>query len=133
MGLGPKMSFYLEHSLELRDGLIIQPPYLHQHWMHSLRIPLRQLRVGSHHFRVETDQHIPWWTKFDKYAIFRGRRLSGTLYSDAQCTMRSEDICNVSTRIPRAPSLHFFGTKTRDASPFLLRRYLLTNLNSCTL
>jgi hypothetical protein len=57
--LGSKMSFYLEHFLELRDGIIVRPPYTYKHWMHSLRIPLGQLRVGSHRLRVETDHHIP--------------------------------------------------------------------------
>jgi hypothetical protein len=34
-------------------------PLIHRHWMHSLRIPLGQLRVGSHRLRIETDHHIP--------------------------------------------------------------------------
>jgi hypothetical protein len=42
--LGSKMSFYLEHFLELRDGIIVHPPYTYRHWMHSLKIPLGQLR-----------------------------------------------------------------------------------------
>ena len=48
----------MEHCLEIRDGLIIRPQYTLQHWMHALRIPLGQLRVGSHRLRVETDHHI---------------------------------------------------------------------------
>jgi hypothetical protein len=35
-----KMAFYVEHFLEIRDGLIVWPPYMLQHWMHGLRIPL---------------------------------------------------------------------------------------------
>jgi hypothetical protein len=27
-GLRPKMAFYAEHFMELRDGLIVQPPYI---------------------------------------------------------------------------------------------------------
>jgi hypothetical protein len=57
--LGSKMSFYLEHFLELWDGIVVRPPYTRRHWMHSLRIPLGQLRVGSHRLRIETDHHIP--------------------------------------------------------------------------
>lgn len=58
MGCVQKMAFYAEHCLEIRDGLIIRPQYTFQHWMHALRIPLGQLRVGSHRLRVETDHHI---------------------------------------------------------------------------
>jgi hypothetical protein len=54
------MSFYLEHFLELRDGIIVWPPYTHRHWIHSLKIPLGQLQVGSHRLQIETDCHIPW-------------------------------------------------------------------------
>jgi hypothetical protein len=57
--LGSKMSFYLEHFLELQDGIIVRPPYTCKHWMHSLRIPLGQLQVGSHRLQIETDHHIP--------------------------------------------------------------------------
>lgn len=57
-GLRPKMAFYTEHRLEIRDGLIIRPQYMFQHWMHALRIPLGQLRVGSHRLWVETNHHI---------------------------------------------------------------------------
>jgi hypothetical protein len=57
--MGSKMSFYLEHFLELQDGIVVPPPYTRRHWMHSLRIPLGQLRVGSHRLRIETDHHIP--------------------------------------------------------------------------
>jgi hypothetical protein len=34
-------------------------PCMYRHWMHSLKIPLEQLRVGSHRLRVETDHHLP--------------------------------------------------------------------------
>jgi hypothetical protein len=57
--LGPKMFFYLENFLELWDGIIVHPPYTYKHWMHSLRIPLVQLRIGSHRLQVETNHHIP--------------------------------------------------------------------------
>ena len=57
-GLRPKMAFYAEHFLELQDGLIVRPQYTFCHWMHTLRIPLGQFRVGSHRLRVETDHQI---------------------------------------------------------------------------
>ena len=52
------MAFYAQHFLEIRDGLIVRPQYMFCHWMHALRIPLGQLRVGSHRLRVETDHQI---------------------------------------------------------------------------
>ena len=39
-GLHPKMAFYAEHFLEIRDRLIVRPQYTFYHWMHALRIPL---------------------------------------------------------------------------------------------
>jgi hypothetical protein len=57
-GLRPKMAFYAEHFLELRDELIVRPQYTLRHWMHALRIPFGQFRVGSHRLRVETDHQI---------------------------------------------------------------------------
>ena len=57
-GLRPKMAFYAGHFLEIRDGLIVQPKYTFRHWMHALRIPLGQFRVGSHRLRVELDHQI---------------------------------------------------------------------------
>jgi hypothetical protein len=57
-GLRPKMAFYAEHFLELRDGFIVRPQYTFRHWVHALRIPLGQFRVGSHRLRVETDHQI---------------------------------------------------------------------------
>jgi hypothetical protein len=57
-GLRPKMAFYVEHFLELRDGLIVRPQYTLRHWVHALCIPLGQFRVGSHRLRVETDHQI---------------------------------------------------------------------------
>jgi hypothetical protein len=30
-GLNPKMAFYAKHFMELRDGLIVQPPYTLRH------------------------------------------------------------------------------------------------------
>jgi hypothetical protein len=53
------MSFYLEHFLEMRDGIFVHPPYTHRQRMHSLRIPLGQLQVDSHRHRIETVNHIP--------------------------------------------------------------------------
>lgn len=38
--LGPKMAFYIEHFLQLRDGLIIRPKYTHKHWIRNLKISL---------------------------------------------------------------------------------------------
>lgn len=52
--LGFKMDFYLE-GLELQDGIIVCPSYTWRHWMHSLRIPLGQFRVGCHRL----DRHQP--------------------------------------------------------------------------
>jgi hypothetical protein len=49
----------LQHFLELRDDIIVRPPYTRRHWMHSLKIPLGQFRVSSHQLRIETDHHIP--------------------------------------------------------------------------
>jgi hypothetical protein len=57
-GLHPKMAFYVEHFLELRDGLITRPQYTFRHWVHALCIPLGQFKVGSHRLRVETDHQI---------------------------------------------------------------------------
>jgi hypothetical protein len=57
-GLCPKMAFYIEQFLELRDGLIIRPQYTLRHWMHALLIPFGQFKVGSHKLRVETDHQI---------------------------------------------------------------------------
>jgi hypothetical protein len=57
-GLRPKMAFYAEHFLGLRDGFIVRPHYTLCHWAHALRIPLGQFRVGSHRLRVETDHQI---------------------------------------------------------------------------
>jgi hypothetical protein len=61
--LGLKMFFYLEHFLELRNGIIISPPYTCRHWMHSLRIPFGQLWVRSHRLLIETNHHIPWFDR----------------------------------------------------------------------
>jgi len=52
------MAFYVEHFLELRDGLIVRPQYMFHHWMHALRIPLGQFRVGSYRLQVETDHQV---------------------------------------------------------------------------
>jgi hypothetical protein len=52
------MAFYAEHFMDLRDGLIVRPYYTLRHWMHALRIPLGQFRVGSHILRVEADHQI---------------------------------------------------------------------------
>jgi hypothetical protein len=57
-GLRPKMTFYIEHFLKLRDGLIIRSPYTFHHWAHALRISPGQLRVESHRLRVETNHQI---------------------------------------------------------------------------
>jgi hypothetical protein len=47
-GLRPKMAPYAKHFLELRDGLIARPQYTFCHWVHVLRVPLTQFKVGSH-------------------------------------------------------------------------------------
>jgi hypothetical protein len=57
-GLRPKMAFYAEHFLELRDGLTVQPQYTLRHWMHALCIQLGQFRVGSHRLQAETQHQI---------------------------------------------------------------------------
>lgn len=54
-GLCPKMAFYAQHLLDLRDGLIVRPKYTFHHWMHALCIPLGQFRVGSHRHQVEME------------------------------------------------------------------------------
>ena len=52
------MAFYAEHFLEIKDRLIVRPQYTLRHWMHALRVPLGQFRVGSHRLRVESDHQI---------------------------------------------------------------------------
>ena len=52
------MAFYVEHLLEIRDGLIVRPQYMFRHWLHALQIPLGQFRVGSHRLRVETNHQM---------------------------------------------------------------------------
>jgi hypothetical protein len=56
-GLRPKMAFYVEHFMVMRDGLIVRPHYTLRHWMHSLWIPLGQFKVGSHRL-IETNHQI---------------------------------------------------------------------------
>jgi hypothetical protein len=41
--LRPKMAFYVEHFMVMKDGVIVRPhynDYTLRHWMHSLWIPL---------------------------------------------------------------------------------------------
>ena len=57
-GLRLKMAFYIEHFLEVGDGLLIQPSYTSHHWAHSLQIPLGQFHVGFHRLQIEPDHHI---------------------------------------------------------------------------
>jgi len=57
-GLHPKMVFYIEHFLELRDWFIVWPQYTFYHWVHALCIPLGQFRVGSHKLWVDIDHQI---------------------------------------------------------------------------
>jgi hypothetical protein len=54
-GLKFKMAIYVEHFMELRDDLIVKPPYTLWHWIYSLRlwmyvfkIPLGQFCMGFH-------------------------------------------------------------------------------------
>jgi hypothetical protein len=37
--LNPKMTFYFELLMELRDSLIVRIEYTQKLWMHNLRIP----------------------------------------------------------------------------------------------
>lgn len=53
--LFPKMAFYVEHFLEMRDELINRPQYTLHHWLHAPYIPLEQFIMDSHRLRVETD------------------------------------------------------------------------------
>jgi hypothetical protein len=39
-GLCPKMAFYVENFLKLRDGLIARPHFTFCHWVPALCIPL---------------------------------------------------------------------------------------------
>ena len=52
------MAFYAKHFLEIRVGLIARPQYTFRHWMHALRIPLGQFKVGSHRLWVESNHQI---------------------------------------------------------------------------
>lgn len=51
------MVFVAEYFMELRDDLIVWPPYTLRHWMRALMILLGS-EVGSHLLPVETDLHI---------------------------------------------------------------------------
>jgi hypothetical protein len=57
-GLRSKMAFCAAYFLELRDRFIVRPQYTLRHWIHALRIPLDQFRVGSHGLFIETDHQI---------------------------------------------------------------------------
>ena len=57
-GLRPKMAFYVGNFLEPRDRFIVQPHDTLCHWIHALRIPLDQFRVGSHRLHVDIDHQI---------------------------------------------------------------------------
>ena len=35
-----KMAFFIEHFMDLGDGLIVQPHYTLCHWVHAICIPL---------------------------------------------------------------------------------------------
>jgi hypothetical protein len=88
-GLHPKMAFYAEHFLELRDGFIVQPHYTLRHWAHALSIPLGQFILSSHRLRVETNHQIDRPNKSVSYAKCRKSRLRSTSFSTALSTMRS--------------------------------------------
>ena len=67
-GLNPKMAFYAEHFMELRDSLIVRPPYTFGTGCMLLgSIPLGQFRVGSHWIRVETGHHITWGNRICQF------------------------------------------------------------------
>jgi hypothetical protein len=57
-GLNPKMAFYAEYFMKLRYILIVWPSYTLRHWVHALRIPLGQFRVGSHRLWIEIGHHM---------------------------------------------------------------------------
>lgn len=48
-----------QESRQCYNKLITRLRHERKHWMHALRIPLGQCRVGSHRHRVEIDHHLP--------------------------------------------------------------------------
>jgi hypothetical protein len=57
-GLHPKMAFYIEHFLVIKDGIIVPLSYLSQHSCHALCISLGSFRVGSHWLQIQTYHHM---------------------------------------------------------------------------
>lgn len=57
-GLHLRMAFYVEHFLDIQDGIILHPQYLTRCWTHALCIYLGSFRVGSHLLRIQTNQQI---------------------------------------------------------------------------
>ena len=52
------MAFYVEHFLDIQDGIILCPWYLNHHWTHTLFISLGSFRVGSHQLHIQTGHQI---------------------------------------------------------------------------
>lgn len=58
LGLGPKMNFYSENFLLLRDNLIIHLQFTQRHWPHGLKFPLNKLKICSHRRQIESGHCI---------------------------------------------------------------------------
>lgn len=129
--LGSKMS-YLEHFLEFQDGIIVCPPCTHKHWMHSLKIPLGQLKVGSHRLWVETDHHIPRSERIFQVCHLQEPEIEVHLIFRCPLYQRSEDITTASIETQGFPSLLSLDIRTRDAQPSSLERFSATDISSYT-
>jgi hypothetical protein len=122
--LGSKMSFYLEHFLELQDGIIIHPPYTYRHWMHSLRIPLGQLGLVLIEFewRLITISHV--LIGFARCVTYRSQRQRDTSFFGALCTMRLEDVTTASTGTQGCSLSTFFRYQDQRCLAFFIREIL---------
>jgi hypothetical protein len=70
------------------------------------------------------------WIGSTKCATYKSRRKICTSFLGAPYTMRSEDSITASIRTRGAPSLLYFGIRTRDAYPSSSGRSSATDLNS---
>jgi len=130
-GLSPKLAFYAEHFMALRDDLIVRPSYTHRHWMRALKIPLGQFWVGSHWLRVEAEYHIPRWTGPTNSAIFKRpwSRPRSTSYSVSPSTMRSKDSTTTFSGILGTPFPSCSSIRTSDLLPCSWRMPSDSDLN----
>lgn len=68
------MAFYVEHFMEVRDVLIIQPPYTSRHWVHSLRIPWASFEWVHLAFKLRLTTKLTSQIGSINYAIFERSR-----------------------------------------------------------